>query len=446
MASGTDPRPRLFQATDPASVAAFRFWFGVVLSGEALRFLLSGKLREDYLDTSYQFKYYGFGWVQTLPEPWLQGVFVLLGACGLLVAVGLWYRAASGLLFLCFAYIFLIEKARYLNHYYLVILLAFLLAVLPVDRGWSLDARRRGEQRALPRWVLELLRAQIGLVYFFAGIAKLNADWLRARPLLDWLPERSNHPVLGRLLEQDWNAWAFSYGGLALDLFCWPLLAWRRTRALTFVFVLSFHLLNASIFGIGMFPWMMIGATTIFFEPGWPRRLLRRPLPELTYELPKLAARSGARAFFVLYLAIQFALPLRHWLYPGNVNWTEEGHRFSWHMKLRDKEASVTFRVTDLAAGQTSFADPYVDLKSWQLRKMSGRPDMIHQYALHLAERERSSPDGPPLQVRVTCYCSLNGRPRQLLIDPAVDLAAQPRGYARAAWILPLKTPLLDDL
>lgn len=445
MASHPEPRSRLFQATDPASVAAFRFWFGAVLCGEAVRFLLTGKLWEDYLDTSYQFKYYGFGWVQTLPEPWMQGVFVLLGVCGLLVAVGLWYRVASVLLFLCFAYIFLIEKARYLNHYYLVVLLAFLLAVLPANRGWSLDAHRNKEPRALPRWVLELLRAQIGLVYFFAGIAKLNGDWLRARPLLEWLPARADQHVLGPLLEQDWNAWVFSYGGLTLDLFCWPLLVWRRTRVVTFLLLLTFHLLNASIFGIGMFPWMMIGATTIFFEPGWPRRLLRLPVPGFAYERPRRAARAVALVFFFGYLSIQFALPLRHWLYPGNVNWTEEGHRFSWHMKLRDKEASVTFRITDLAAGQTRFADPYVDLKSWQLRKMSGRPDMIHQYALHLAERERSNPDGPPVQVRVTCYCSLNGRPRQLLIDPAVDLAAQPRGYARAEWILPLTTPLMGD-
>jgi hypothetical protein len=37
---------------------------------------------------------------------------------------------------------------------------------------------------------------------------------------------------------------------------------------------------------------------------------------------------------------------------------------------------------------------------------------------------------------------SLNGRKPQLLIDPAVDLAAQPRFAFHRSWILPLHEPL----
>ena len=42
----------------------------------------------------------------------------------------------------------------------------------------------------------------------------------------------------------------------------------------------------------------------------------------------------GLPGLVVLFLGIQFLLPLRHLLYPGNVNWTEEGFRFAWRVML----------------------------------------------------------------------------------------------------------------
>ena len=69
----------------------------------------------------------------------------------------------------------------------------------------------------------------------------------------------------------------FSYGGLLLDLFAVPLLLWPRTRNLTYAVTLGFHLMNAQLFNIGMFPWFMICATLLFFPPDWPRRV--RPPP-----------------------------------------------------------------------------------------------------------------------------------------------------------------------
>ena len=63
----------------------------------------------------------------------------------------------------------------------------------------------------------------------------------------------------------------YSYGGLLLDLLAVPLLLWRRTRLLTFVALILFHINNAYMFSIGIFPWLMIAATTIYFDPAWPK-------------------------------------------------------------------------------------------------------------------------------------------------------------------------------
>lgn len=302
-----------------------------------------------------------------------------------------------------------------------------------------------------------LLRAQLAIVYFFAAVAKLNGDWLRGEPLRSWLRARADLPLIGRFLDEPFAPWLFSYGGLALDLAAAPLLLIRRTRGAMFLALVAFHLLNAALFDIGIFPWLAIAATTVFFEPDWPQRLrdrLRRTRPRSEAEqaprpLAPVSTSPAARRWLPIalcaWLAFQILLPLRHWLYPGDVNWTEEGHRFSWHMKLRGKDGRATFVVTDPATRERRLVDPRVELKDWQYRKMAGRPDMVLQYAHHLAERFTvEGADGTPRrpEVRAIVDCSLNGRDPQPLIDPEVDLAAQPRTLRHVSWIVPLRERL----
>ena len=141
------------------------------------------------------------------------------------------------------------------------------------------------------------------------------------------------------------------------------------------------------------------------------------------------------------WVAVQLLVPLRHLLYPGNVSWTEEGHRFAWHMKLRDKEARARFTVTDPADGHDLGGPPARYLTRIQTSKMAGQPDMILQFAHYIAEEARRE-GRPGVQVRAEVTASLNGREPQVLIDPQVDLAATPRNLRHAPWIVPLTEPL----
>jgi HTTM domain/Vitamin K-dependent gamma-carboxylase, lumenal domain len=441
-------RRSLFAPVDPASLAFLRIAFGLLLAWEVGVYFATGRIGADYVEPAFHFTYLGFHWVRPWPGAGMYVHFAALGLAALALALGLAARASAAFFCAGFTYVFLLEEARYLNHFYLICLLAFLLAVVPAGRAFSIDALLSGEHRAAPAWALFLVRAQIGLVYLFAGIAKLNPDWLRAAPLDEWLADRAGHPVLGAVLATRAGAYAFSYGGLTLDLLAWPLLAWRPTRTGMFLFVASFHLLNATLFGIGIFPWLMLAATTVFLEPDWPRALAHRLLgprvpraPAFEPPAPSPFARRAVPAFVALYLAVQVVVPLRHLLYPGSVHWTEEGHMFSWHMKLRDKSSTATFLLTDPATGETTLVDPRAELTDDQARKMSGRPDMILQYAHHLAQT-RSHPGGPRLQVHALVTTSLNGREPQPLVDPDVDLAAEPQGLGHARWIVPLETPL----
>jgi hypothetical protein len=301
----------------------------------------------------------------------------------------------------------------------------------------------------IPAWPIWLLRAQIGIVYFYAAIAKINADWLlHAEPLKMWLSARTDFPIIGQFFDEAWMAYLLSYGGFLLDLLVFPCLLWRRTRMIAFVFAVIFHLMNARLFSIGIFPWMMIAATAIFFAPDFPRRLVKRwfpvkqqrPLPLID---PKHLRwwRSNTCTLLSIYLVLQLLIPLRHFLYPGNVNWTYEGHRFSWHMKLLSKQGDVQFFVTDPIRDRTWEFDPETYLTRWQARTMAGRPDMILQFSHHIADEMRKA-GYERVEVRAEAMLSLNGRNPQLLIDPDVDLAAQPRSLSAASWIMPLTETL----
>lgn len=435
---------RCFAPIDVASLAVFRIGFGAILVWEVWRYFHYGWIDLLWIRPAFHFKYYGFAWVAPWPGRGMEIHMVVLGALALGVALGLAYRACAALFFLAFAYIFLLDQATYLNHFYLVCLISFLMIFVPAHRALSLDARRRPSMRSAgaPAWTLWLLRAQIGIAYFYGGLAKLNGDWLRGEPMRGWLAERQGFPLIGRWFDREWMVQLFSYGGLLLDLSIVPLLLWRRTRLAAFLAAVTFHLVNSRLFDIGIFPWFMILATTLFFSPEWPRRFAAGVFPPaLRPRAPRAGRRPVTALLICAYLLFQLLFPLRHWLYPGTVRWTEEGLRFAWYMKAYWKQPEARFHVTDPASGRTWEIDPLDYLTDYQLREMLRQPDMILQFSHYLAQRLRREGRHPP-RVHVRAVASLNGRKPQWMIDPRVDLAARRRRLTPAPWIVPLTTPL----
>ena len=349
--------------------------------------------------------------------------------------------------------------ARYLNHFYLIVLVSFLLIFIPAHRSFSIDAKLHPEIRSntAPAWTLWLFLGQISIVYFYGGLAKLNSDWLQGEPMRTFLGRRTAFPIVGPLFSEEWVVYLFSYGGLLFDLFVVPFLLWRKTRLYAIGAAALFHVTNAYLFQIGIFPWFMLAATLLFLPPEWLRpsnwrgarggtgRKEPKQVKHKGHEvIPWKDLQPKQRATFALlgaYLMLQLMLPLRHFIYPGNVSWTEEGHLFAWHMMLRHREVKARFFLTDRVAGATREIDPKRYLTSHQVRKVRAHPDMIlqfsHYIAGHLPSRGREG-----IEIRAEVVASLNGREPQLLIDPAVNLAAQPRNLRAASWIMPLEKPL----
>jgi len=430
-----------------------------------------------------------------------------MAAVSFCLVLGFLYRLLAATFFLLFTYLFLLEQSLYLNHFYLGCLLSFLMIFVPAHRDCSLDAWRQPSRRTrrIPAWSFWLLRFQVGIPYFFGGVAKLNSDWLQGEPLRLWIAARTDVPLLGPFFTHEGVVWLMTYGSLLLDLFVVVFLLNRRTRVFAYIAALIFHFINARLFIIGIFPWMMIAATAIFFEPDWPRRVLNDFRENHPYRVWALIAgfvlgfllgglvlgyfswvpatvaglgvaigayhldepfcrrnssASGLRmtndhsrserlpvsqwtfALLGLWIVIQTLLPLRHFFIPGNVNWTEEGHNFSWHMMMRNKNATGIFIVTDPATGEQWNVNLWDYLTLNQQREMLKRPHMIVQFVHYLADRLRSA-GYKEVEIRARITVSLNGRAHQLLIDPNVDLTKIPYPWwGHAPWILPLEVPL----
>lgn len=436
---------RWFDSVDVASLVFFRIAFGALMFVEVLRYFTYGWIERYYIAPSFHFTYLGFGWVQPWPGAGMYLHFAALGVLSLFILAGFWYRAAAALFCIGFTYVFLLDEARYLNHFYLICLLSLLLVFMPAHRSFAVDAWRRPEIRSdvAPAWTVWLLRTQIGILYFYGGVAKLNADWLAGNPLRAWLAARSDFPIIGPLFLYEPTVQLFTFGSLAFDLLVVPFLLWRRTRPVAFGVAVAFHALNWRLFNIGIFPPLMIAATCLFFDPDWPRKIWRRVRPAAA---PGAQTQAGAApwwsrdrvtiALVAFYVAVQVVVPLRHFLYPGDVNWTEEGHRFSWRMKLRDKIGHVDFAATNVATRATWAVAPHTYLMNWQLAEMTSRPDMILQLCHHVADNFRGRAGNA--EVRAQASLSLNGRRPQLLIDPDVNLAGEARSLWPAKWIVPL--------
>ncbi|MBX3412137.1 MAG: HTTM domain-containing protein [Pirellulales bacterium] len=349
------------------------------------------------------FPYHGFEWVRPWPEPGMTTHCLVLLLAGSFVALGLYYRVAIVVAFLARTYIFLLDESIYNNHYYLECLLLFLLAWMPAAQVFSLDRWRHSRQTSsrrqpasdVPFWSIFLLRAQLFLVYFFGGVTKLQTQYLLdgepMKTLLRdpgvWAPYEALLPAafmqpIRELASRAETAYFLGYCGLLYDLLIGFLLVFRRTRALGIVLTLIFHGLNHFLFfdDIGWFPLLGVLSATIFLEPDWPRRFWhavrerRLPRPEWRWLIggaillpgvgaalgwwsaptPRVAPKrheligSVAFAMIVAWVAFQALWPLRHYAIAGDVNWTNEGERFSWRMKSNLKlTRSPVFRVED---------------------------------------------------------------------------------------------------
>ncbi|MGB0930657.1 MAG: HTTM domain-containing protein [Chitinophagales bacterium] len=458
---------KLSQPIDIASLAFFRIVFGAAMLIDVLNNFLSGWIYTSQIAPKMHFTYYGFGWIQPLPGWGMYVLWAVMGGLSINIMIGWRYRISAILFAIGTVYAFLIDSADYLNHGYLMCLLSILMIFFPANRAWSLDAKRNPaiQTDTIPYWSVFLLQFQMAVVYFYGGLAKLNPDWLQAQPIKTWLAGKGNYFLIGDIITQEWFAYFISYGGLAFDLCIVPLLVFKRTRILALVVVIFFHITNKILFDIGVFPILSIALTLMFFSPSWSRpyleqwfsgngrRLLKFDSKDTRYLKTSTSPKGNfkslssttsnkkmpqwALGIILLYCVLQLLIPLRHHLYPNNVAWTEQGHRFSWRMMLRSKSAIAHFKGTDTKTGKTWTIHPSNYLNSKQERKMKVHPDMILQFAHYLKEEYKKNGMEDVL-ITANIVAGLNGRPKKPFVKTTKNLAVITENPFKAIdWLEP---------
>lgn len=431
--------------TSIAPLVTFRVLFGIMMLLSTIRFWIRGWIATQYVDPTFHFTFIGFDWIRPLGNVGMHLVFFSIAVSSLFIALGFCYRFAMVTFFLLFTYVELIDVTYYLNHYYFISVISFLMIWLPAGRFFSLDVKFNPALRVteVPRWAVGSIRLQLGLVYFFAGLAKLNSDWLlAAQPMKIWLPTKSHLPLIGSLMYEEWVAYLFSWFGAAYDLFIVFFLLVRRTRFIGYLIVLIFHIATAIFFpAIGMFPYIMMVCTLIFFSGDFHLKLIHffKPLfsdIENRSALFKPVYQNGRLWMFGLFFLIQIVLPMRYLAYPGPLFWTEEGYRFSWRVMLMEKVGTTIFSIRDGQTGNSYEVNNSEFLTTQQEKMMSTQPDLILKYAHYLADVYVRRGIKKP-QVYGEVYVTLNGRRSVPFIDSKVNLADQQLSFKHYKWILP---------
>ena len=434
--------------TSAAPLAFFRIAFGCLMTISLIRFWSKGWIEKLYLEPSFHFTYWGFDFVQ-VPGLWTYFLFAIGIASSVGIILGYRYRWMMGIFFLSFSYIELMDVTTYLNHYYFISSLSFLLFFLPLSNYFSLDTYlgNKAVNREVPKWTIDAIKLLLAIVYIYAGLAKINSDWLlEAKPLSIWLTSKSHLPIIGSFLDEPIVHYLFSWSGMLYDLGIVFLLISPRWRKLGFLSVLLFHGMTALLFNIGMFPYVMIVATMIFFDASYHQKMIdyvrRYILRSVAKKETKDSERQRAlipqfyKSIVILFLAFHLLFPWRYLMYPDHLFWHEQGYRFSWRVMLMEKTGYTVFRIKGKDSSNWFSVQNEDFLTTLQEKQMATQPDLILQYAHHL-KKHFDAQEHSNVEVYVDSYVSVNGSPSKRFIDPSTNLASESESWKTKKWILP---------
>ncbi len=427
----------LFKAIDNSPLVVFRIFFGFLVACESFGAILTGWVKRILIDPQVTFSFIGFEWLKPLPGFGMYFYFIAMGVFGLAIMLGYRYRIAIISYTILWAGVYFMQKTAYNNHYYLLLLISFLMIFLPSNSYASLDVRqnRIKEENTMPYWISLLFIIQVAIVYVFASIAKFYPDWLDGTFTRNLLADSTNVITLKKLFLQKWFYLFIAYMGIIFDLLIVPLLLFKKTRMLALLASLTFHLFNAIFLEIGIFPFFALTFALFFYEPETIRSVFLRRKTSIETDNGHSNYYGKKIVYFLIipYLIIQLLLPLRHHFIEGDVLWTEEGHRLSWRMMLRERNGFIHIRIKDLKTGKLSVYDYRKNLTDKQIQNLATKPDFIWQYCQYIKKEFK----GKEIAIFIDCKNSINRKEYKTLIDPKFDMAKAKWDYFRHnEWLL----------
>lgn len=379
----------LFQPVDNSQLILFRIIFGFLITCEAWGAILTGWVHRALMEPKMTFPFFDCDFLSPLPGNGMIYYFIVMGVFGLMVMLGFKYRLAAISYALMWSGVYFMQKTNYNNHYYLMVLLTWLFTLLPANESHSIDAKFNTSliQNYCRQWHLWIFKGLVLIVYFYSSVAKMYPDWVDAVPIKIWFTQKNDYLIIGPLLAKDWFQHFVAWGGIIFDLLIGPALLWKRTRKVAFIASLFFHGFNSIVFQVGIFPFMGIAFGLFYFKPETIRSIFfthKSTFDRTVQTITTPSYQSIKTIAFSAFMVLMFVLPLRHHLFEGNVNWTEEGHRLSWRMMLRSKSGIVD--VTVQREENSYFVNLNDYLTPKQQLTIATRPDIFWYFIQVLKE------------------------------------------------------------
>ncbi|MHA7942262.1 HTTM domain-containing protein [Formosa sp. 3Alg 14/1] len=432
----------LFKHIDNSALIVFRIIFGLLCFLETVGAIFTGWIKRTLIDPDFTFSFIGFEWIQPLPGNGMYFYYAVMGILGLCIMVGYKYRFSAISFTILWAGCYLMQKASYNNHYYLLVLLSGLMAIQPANTYFSIDAKLKPEieRISMPRWCSIVFILQMFIVYTYGSLNKIYPDWLDTTVMAVLMRSKANYILVGDLLQNHIMHYFLAYGGILYDGLIIPLFLYKPTRKFAFFASIFFHLFNSFIFQVGIFPYLSLAFALFFFEPKIIHKLFfknKKPFynaGEIIVPKHKNLALGAMSVYFI----IQIILPIRHHFIQDNVLWTEEGHRLSWRMMLRSKSGHATYTIKNHTQNTTERVNLKEYLSPKQVRLASNKPDIMWQFSQRL--KSIYAAKGDSISVYVKSYVSVNGKPSKTYTNPEVDLAnVKWSALKHSDWILPSK-------
>lgn len=424
----------VFEPVSLYPMVALRLAFGLAMAIWTIYMLLSGTVEEFFIKPEFYFSYPGFDWLQPLPTFGMYAVFILLLITSFQIFAGYFFRLGTVLFIVLFTYITLVDRAGYLSYYYYVLLLAFMLCISPANRLFSIDLIRNPASRVdyVPRWSILAFKMQVALVFLFAGMAKMNHDWLNeGRPVNLWLKSLA-----------DSDFWFFPESlttGLFPIVVSWLLLMFdfiiphflfdRKTASGAVLFVMIIQGVALYLFPAGFFP-VLIALSSLIFLPEQKVNSFLSRIADFMYDIFEFKndvfKPGGAfmlqyrkKKLFPLLLAlffgIQVLLPVGLFLNWGSKRWADSAFRFSWDIRLQEKKGEVNFFMLNNQTKE-EITIPLQDfLTEHQIRVMAEDSSMIRQFAEHLINTSNFDISKGNYILTTNSLVSLNGNEPKLV-------------------------------
>lgn len=428
----------LFKQIDNTCLVLFRVIFGLLISLEAFGAIATGWVRRVLVEPEFTFNFIGFDFLQELQGPGMYYYFVLMGILGVFVMLGFKYRYAMFFYALLWSGVYLMQKTSYNNHYYLMMLLCWIMVLLPANRWFSIDAKYNLKLKSphMSQWCKWVMILQVFIVFTYGSVAKWYPDWLNASAPALFMMAKKNYWLIGDLLQQTWVHYSIAYVGIFFDLLIIPLLLWKRSRLIGFYLSVFFHLFNSIVFQVGIFPYLSIAFALFFFSPETLKmRFLQK---KKLYKGSQIIIPKYKNVFiwlFGIYFLVQIGLPSRHWVIKDDVLWTEEGHRLSWRMMLRSKQGTLTILIEDKESGKRKTFKYRELLTTKQANSIKTHPDLIWQLAQRIKAIERTNDKN--VAVFMKSKVSVNGGYYHDFLDPNVDISSVKwQRFKHHEWIL----------